>query len=50
MTVITNLSKCVLMNRLGFNIEEHVMNLLDKMNRLVKITIKKNENGLVEYS
>ena|GEM_PF-3524626 len=38
------------MNRLGFNIEEHVMNLLDKMNRLVKITIKKNENGLVEYS
>ncbi len=38
------------MNRFGFNIEEHVMNLLDKLNRLVKITIKKNENGLVEYS
>lgn len=38
------------MNQLGFKIEEHVMNLLEKLNRLVRITTKKNENGLVEYS
>lgn len=38
------------MNQLGFKIEEHVMNLLEKLNRLVRITTKKNEDGLVEYS
>ncbi len=38
------------MNRFGFNIEEHVMNLLEKLNRLVRITTKKNEDNLVEYS
>ena len=38
------------MNQFGFKIEEHVMNLLEKLNRLVKITTKKNEDSLVEYS
>ena len=38
------------MNQFEFKIEEHVMNLLEKLNRLVKITTKKNEDGLVEYS
>ncbi len=38
------------MNQFGFKIEEHVMNLLEKLNRLGRITTKKNEDSLVEYS
>ena len=38
------------MNQFGFKIEEHVMNLLEKLNRFVKITTKKNVDCLVEYS